>query len=339
MANSPGEPISILSLDRGVMEYRDYYAILGIPRDATQADIKRAYKKSARKFHPDVSKETDAHQKFIQAKEAYEVLKDPQKRAAYDQLGKDWHTGESFDVPPDWEREFQFSGDSFTRGDAGAFSDFFESLFGSHFGHRPDRAQRAHRAHGANAHFKAKGEDIHAQVLIDIEDSFHGAVRSLTLPSSRMDGTQPQTVNLKIPKGVREGQHIRLRGKGMPGHSGGEAGDLYLEVSFRPHALYRLEQKNLCMTLPVTPWEAALGAKIKIPSPTGPIEVKVPANSDSEKTLRLRGRGLPGTTPGDMLITLNIVQPKVETEQEKALYRQMQDLMSFNPRSQFGFES
>lgn len=318
------------------MEYRDYYAILGVPRDTTQADIKRAYKKSARKYHPDVSKDPDAQQKFIQAKEAYEVLKDPQKRAAYDQLGKDWHTGENFDVPPDWEGNFEFSSDGFTQGDAAAFSDFFESLFGGHFGHR---AERTHRARSAHQHFTAKGEDIHAKVQIDIEDSFHGAVRSLTLPTSPLDGAQPQTVNLKIPKGVREGQHIRLGGKGMPGHGGGAAGDLYLEVSFRPHPLYRLEQKNLCMTLPVTPWEAALGAKIKIPTPTGAIEVTIPANSVSGKILRLRGRGLPGDAPGDMLVTLNIVPPKVKTEQEKALFRQMQDLMPFNPRSQFGFES
>ncbi|UXI04537.1 DnaJ C-terminal domain-containing protein [Photobacterium sp. TY1-4] len=318
------------------MEYRDYYAILEIPRDATLADIKRAYKKSGRKFHPDVSKDPDAQQKFIQAKEAYEVLKDPQKRAAYDQLGKDWHTGENFDVPPNWEGNFEFSSDGFTQGDTAAFSDFFESLFGGHFGHR---AERAHQARSAHQHFSAKGEDIHAKVQIDIEDSFHGAVRSLTLPASPLDGTQPQTVNLKIPKGVREGQHIRLGGKGMPGHGGGATGDLYLEVSFRPHPLYRLEQKNLCLSLPVTPWEAALGAKIKIPTPTGAIEVTVPANSVSGKILRLRGRGLPGTSPGDMLITLNIVQPKVETEQEKALFRQMQDLMPFNPRSQFGFKS
>ncbi|MEJ2765170.1 DnaJ C-terminal domain-containing protein [Photobacterium sp. MCCC 1A19761] len=318
------------------MEYRDYYAILEIPRDATLADIKRAYKKSARKYHPDVSKDPDAQRKFIQAKEAYEVLKDPQKRAAYDQLGKDWHTGQNFHVPPDWEGNFEFSSDGFNQGDAAAFSDFFESLFGGHFGHRPDRA---HRTRSAHQHFSAKGEDIHAKVQIDIEDSFHGAVRSLTLPASPLDGAQSQTVNLKIPKGVREGQHIRLGGKGMPGHGGGAAGDLYLEVSFRPHPLYRLEQKNLCLSLPVTPWEAALGAKIKVPTPTGAIEVTVPANSVSGKILRLRGRGLPGTSPGDMLITLNIVQPKVETEQEKALFRQMQDLMPFNPRSQFGFKS
>lgn len=318
------------------MEYRDYYAILGISRDATLADIKRAYKKSARKYHPDVSKETDAKEKFIQAKEAYEVLKDPQKRAAYDQLGKDWHSGEHFHVPPNWERNYQFSSEGFSRGDASAFSDFFESLFGDHFDHSAGRHHRARRAH---QHFTAKGEDIHAKVQIDIEDSFHGAVRTLTLPSSPLDGAPPQTVNLKIPKGVREGQHIRLGGKGMPGHGGGAAGDLYLEISFRPHPYYRLEQKNLYMALPVTPWEAALGAKIKIPTPTGPIEVTVPANSVSGKILRLRGRGLPGASPGDMLITLNIVQPKVKSEQEKALYRQMQDLMSFNPRGQFGFES
>ena len=316
------------------MEYRDYYAILGVPRDATLADIKRAYKKCARKYHPDVSKDTDAKQKFIEAKEAYEVLKDPKKRAAYDQLGEDWQAGQEFSAPPGWERNFQFSGDSFTQGDAAAFSEFFESLFGNPFGRTPHRTRYGF----TNRPFTSKGEDLHAKIQIDIEDSFHGAVRTLTLPGTSPGSEHVQTISLRIPKGIKEGQQIRIGGKGLPGHSGGAAGDLYLEVSFRPHPFYRLEQKNLCLTLPVTPWEAALGAKVKLPTPLGPIELTIPANSVSGQTLRLRGRGLPGSPAGDMLVKLNIMLPKVETDQEKALFRQMQDMMPFNPRSQLGVE-
>ncbi|MDF2153412.1 DnaJ C-terminal domain-containing protein [Vibrio sp. CAU 1672] len=314
------------------MEYRDYYAILNVPRDATLADIKRAYKKCARKYHPDVSKDPSAKQKFIEAKEAYEVLRDPKKRAAYDQLGEDWQAGQEFTAPPGWERNFQFSGDNFTQEDAAAFSDFFSSLFSTPFGQTPFRSRYAF----GNRSFTTKGEDLHAKLQIDIDDSFHGAIRTVTLPGSSTDGGHVQTLNLHIPKGIREGQHIRIGGKGLPGHSGDAAGDLYLEVSFRPHPFYRVENRNLCLTLPITPWEAALGAKVKLPTPLGPIELTIPANSASGKTLRLRGRGLPGSPAGDILIKLNIVLPKVETEHEKALFRQMQDMMPFNPRSQLG---
>jgi len=314
------------------MEYRDYYAILGVPRDATLADIKRAYKKCARKYHPDVSKEANAKQQFIQAKEAYEVLKDPKKRAAYDELGEDWTSGQEFTAPPNWKRNFQFYSNGSTQGDPSAFSDFFESLFGGSFKSAPFQSRYTSGDHA----FTTKGEDLHAKIQIDIEESFHGAVKTLTLPNASPNKEQAQTINLRIPKGIREGQQIRLGGKGLPGYSGGTPGDLYLEITFRQHPFYRMEQKNLCLTLPITPWEAALGAKVKIPTPMGPIEVTVPANSVSGQTLRLRERGLPGSKPGDMLVKLNIVLPKVNTEHEKALFRQMQDLMPFNPRSQLG---
>ncbi len=316
------------------MEYRDYYEILGVPRNASLADIKRAYKKCARKYHPDVSKEADAKLKFVQAKEAYEVLKDPKKRAAYDELGADWDAGEDFTTPPNWERNFHFTSENFSSEDASAFSDFFSSLFGNH-----SRGSnfRSHRGFNDQP-FPSKGQDVHATIQIDIEDSFHGTVKAMTLSDPTSADKQTQTINLRIPKGVMQGQQIRVAGKGLPGYSGGKAGDLYLEVSFHPHSFYRLEQKDLCLTLPLTPWEAALGAKVKLPHPLGPVEVTIPANSTAGKTLRLRGRGLPGSTPGDMLVKLNIVLPKVETEEQKALFRQMKQSMPFNPRSQFGIE-
>lgn len=316
------------------MEYHDYYAILGVPHNATIEEIKRAYKKCARKYHPDVSKEADAQQKFVQAKEAYEVLKDPKKRAAYDQLGEDWQSGQEFTAPPGWDHNFQFSGDGFTQADAGAFSDFFESLFG---GSGAFRHSHFRSDYGAGNHsFTSKGGDLHARIQIDIEDSFLGSVKVVTLPGGSPGKSHEQTINLRIPKGVREGQQIRIAGKGLTGQSGGSAGDLYLEVSFRQHPFYHLDKKNLCMTLPISPWEASLGAKVKIPSPSGSVELVIPANSASGQTLRLKGRGLPGTNPGDMLIKLNLVLPKVETEEQKALFRQMRDLMPFNPRSKLG---
>ncbi|MGF1756556.1 DnaJ domain-containing protein [Photobacterium sagamiensis] len=314
------------------MEYRDYYATLDVPRTATQAEIKRAYKKLARKYHPDVSKEADADKKFILVREAYEALKDPKKRAAYDQLGDSWRTGQEFTAPPNWERNFHFSGDSFSQGDDAAFSDFFESLFGNPFQQAPHHSRQAFRGH----RFTTKGADQHAKIQIDIEDSFHGTTRTLTLQDPSSDRQQAQTISLRIPKGIRDGQQIRLSGKGLPGQPGAANGDLYLEVSFRPHSFYRLEQKNLCLVLPIAPWEAALGAKVKVPTPTGPLEVTIPANSASGQTLRLSGRGLPGNPAGDMLVKLNIVLPKVDDEQSKALFRQMQSIMPFNPRSKLG---
>ncbi|MDX1300840.1 DnaJ C-terminal domain-containing protein [Photobacterium sp.] len=315
------------------MEYRDYYATLDVPRNASQADIKRAYKKLARKYHPDVCKEADADKKFMQVREAYEALKDPKKRAAYDQLGDSWRSGQEFTSPPNWERNFHFSGDNFTQGNGAAFSDFFESLFGNPFRQASANSHQAFRGHHR---FTTKGEDQHARIQIDIEDSFHGTTRTLTLQDPSSGGQQVQTISLRIPKGIREGQQIRLKGKGLPGQSGGANGDLYLEVTFRPHPFYKMEQKNLCLQLPIAPWEAALGAKVKLPTPTGPLEVTIPANSASGQTLRLSGRGLPGNPAGDMLVKLNIVLPKVDDEQSKALFRKMKDMMPFNPRSKLG---
>ena len=208
------------------MEYKDYYQTLGVAREATQDDIKRAYRKLARKYHPDVSKESDAEARFKEVGEAYEVLKDPEKRAAYDQLGAQWQAGQEFRPPPDWETGFEFSGGSFTGGDASVFSDFFEALFG-----------RGHEApgRGARATFRARGEDHHAKILVDLEDSFQGATRaiSLNVPEVAPDGhvtTRQRTLNVRVPKGIRAGQQIRLAGQGGPGFGDGPAGDLYLAL-------------------------------------------------------------------------------------------------------------
>jgi curved DNA-binding protein len=235
------------------MEFKDYYEIMGVKRDATQDEIKRAYRKLARKYHPDVSKEPDAEQHFKEVGEAYEVLKDPEKRAAYDQLGANWKAGQKFRPPPDWDQRFEFRGGGFTDADTFGFSDFFESLFGRGFARvRPDRAG-----------FHARGEDTYASVLVDLEDAYQGSARTLTLQQ----------------------------------------------------------------TVP--------GATVKVPTPTGPVDLKVPAGSIGGRKLRLRGRGIPADPPGDLYVVLAIALPPAETDAAKEAYRDLEKALKFNPRTRF----
>jgi curved DNA-binding protein len=311
------------------VEFKDYYAIMGVARDATEDEIKRAYRKLARKYHPDVSKEPHAEDRFKELGEAYEVLKDPEKRAAYDRLGANWKSGEEFRPPPDWDSGFEFRGGEFRPGDREAFSDFFESLFGrgGFQGARP----------GAGA-FSARGEDHHARVLIDLEDAFAGATRAITLHAPEVDAqgrvhTRERTLNIRIPKGIKPGQRIRLAGQGAPGARAGTSGDLYLEVGIKPHRLYRIEGQDLYLDLPVAPWEAALGATVKVPTPGGTVDLTIPPSSSSGRKLRLRGRGLPGEPPGDLYTVLKIVLPPASTETAKALYKEMEQQLRFDPRA------
>lgn len=314
------------------MQYKDYYKIMGLSRTASQDEIKRAYRKLARKYHPDVSKEKDAEAKFKELGEAYEVLQDPQKRAAYDRLGTSWKAGEDFRPPPNWDEGFEFKGGGFAGGDAGAFSDFFEQLFGR-AGFRPaDRGQRG---------FHARGQDSHAKIYINLEDSFQGATRSITLSAPEMDAqgyvqVKHRSLNIKIPKGIKPGQHIRLAGQGNPGSGGGKAGDLLLEIAFNNHPLYRISETDIYLDLPVAPWEAALGAKIKVPTPEGSVDLKIPPNSRQGSKLRLKGRGLPAKTPGDFFVVLQIALPPANTERAKAIYQKMQQELAFNPRLSLG---
>ncbi len=316
------------------MEYKDYYKILGVEKNASQDEIKRAYRKLTRKYHPDVSKEQDAEQKFKEVGEAYEVLKDPEKRAAYDRLGAGWQAGQDFRPPPDWQEGFSFGGGGFTEGDARGFSDFFETLFGGRFG-------SARSSRQGRTSFHRRGEDLHAKITIDLEDSFHGATRTLTLavPETAGDGrvrSRKKELQVRIPKGVTEGQQIRLQGQGGPPLGQGAVGDLYLEITFRPHPYYRVDGKDLYLNLPVAPWEAALGAKVKAPTPGGVVDLQIPAGSSSGKKLRLKGRGLPGNPPGDLYVVLQIVLPPAASKKAKELYRQMERELAFNPRAALG---
>ena len=313
------------------MEFRDYYQIMGVKRDATQDEIKRSYRLLSRKYHPDVSKEPDAEARFKEMAEAYEVLKDPEKRAAYDQLGANWKAGQEFRPPPDWNAGFEFSGDGSDAGGPAGHSDFFESLFGRSFS--PD-------ADGRRS-FHAQGEDHHARVLIDLEDAYHGASRSISLRLPVVDAngrvtTQERILNVRIPKGIREGQHIRLAGQGGPGFGEGKAGDLYLQVAFRTHPHFRAEGRDLYVELPLAPWEAALGATVRAPTPGGVVELKIPPNSAAGRKLRLNGRGIPGDPPGDFYAVLQVALPQADTEAARAVYRNMAEKMKFNPRATLG---
>jgi curved DNA-binding protein len=315
------------------MEYKDYYKIMELSRDASQDEVKRAYRKLARRYHPDVSKEDNAEAKFKELGEAYEVLKDPEKRVAYNELGANWKSGQDFKPPPNWDEGFGFKGGGFTGGDAGDFSDFFEQLFGR----AGSQAGHTGRQHGEHL----RGQDSHAKIHIDLEDSYHGATRNITLSTPEMSPqgqvlVKHRSLNVKIPKGIRPGQHIKLAGQGNPGMGHGLAGDLFLEIAFNPHPLYRVSDADVYLDLPVTPWEAALGGKIKVPTPEGMVDLKIPPNSRQGSKLRLTGRGLRGKTPGDFYVVLQIVLPPAHTEEAKAVYQHMQQTLDFNPRQSLG---
>ena len=314
------------------MDYKDYYKIVGVERDAKQDEIKRAYRKLARKYHPDVSKEKDAEAKFKELGEAYEVLKDPEKRSAYDQLGANWKEGQDFHPPPNWDAGFEFNS-GYANSNDSATSDFFESLFG--------------RAAGANANYRhysnnnAQGQDHHAKILIDISDSYKGVVRDIVLKTPEIDEygklvNKQKTLNVKIPKGVKQGQKIRLAAQGSKGIGGGSPGDLYLQIEFNAHPLFNVDGKDVYMKLPVTPWEAALGATVMLPTPNGKLELKIPPGSSGGKNLRLKGQGLPGQSPGDIFVVLEVAIPAAKSEAEKEIYRKMEQTFKFNPRQAMG---
>lgn len=315
------------------MEYKDYYKTLGVERDAAADDIKRAYRRLARKFHPDVSKEPDAEERFKEVGEAYEVLKDPEKRAAYDALGNQWQAGQDFRPPPNWDANYEFTGDVPPEA-AEAFSDFFEDLF--HGARREEAASRRYQGK-----VRMRGQDRHAKILLDLEDAYVTATKAISLqhPVVTPDGHlsyEQRTLNVRIPKGVKAGQHIRLSGQGEPGIGGGPDGDLYLEVAFRPHSIYRMDGSDLTFDLPVAPWEAALGAKVKVPTPEGVVDLNIPAGSSGGRRLRLRGRGIPGNPPGDLYAQLRIALPPADSEGARQLYEDMAKEMPFNPRAGMG---
>ena len=307
------------------MKFKDYYETLGVPRGATQDDIKHAYRKLARKFHPDVSKEADADARFKELGEAYAVLKDPEKRTAYDQMGSEWKTGQDFQPPPGWDAGFEFSGGDFGAGADAAHSDFFEALFGR----RAGPGQRTHR--------HPQGQDHHAKVLIDLADAYRGAQRGISLRMPVLDAQgrvaiRERTLDVRIPKGVRAGQHLRLVGQGGPGMGDGAAGDLYLEIVFKPDAQFRVDGRDVYVDLPLAPWEAALGASVTASTPEGPVQLTIPPASAAGRQLRLKARGIPGTPPGDLYVMLSIALPPADSEAAREAYRALAKAFDFNPR-------
>jgi curved DNA-binding protein len=321
------------------VEFKDYYKVMGVARDATQDQIKQAYRRLARKYHPDVSKEKDAEARFKEVGEAYEVLKDPEKRTAYDQLGAGPRPGEQFRPPPDWGTGFEWSGAGPGAGAGHAdYSDFFESLFG---GARDGPGRRSHRGFDTG-----RGEDHHAKVLLDLEATLHGGTRTFTLRVPEIDAeghlvARDRVLNVQVPKGILPGQTIRLAGQGSRplGERGAETapGDLYIEVEFQPHPLYRVEGRDLYLELPVAPWEAALGASVKSPTPSGLVDLKIPAGAHAGTKLRLKGRGIPSSPPGDLYVVLQIALPPSATDKAKAAYRALAEAApSFNPRASLG---
>ncbi|MGB4118112.1 MAG: DnaJ C-terminal domain-containing protein [Polaromonas sp.] len=319
------------------MEFKDYYLVMGVDKGATPEDIKRAHRKLARKYHPDVSKEKDAEARFKELAEAYDVLKDPEKRAAYDRLGANYKAGQDFQPPPDWAG--QQSGrsaysQSFEGDDGQDHSAFFDALFRG-MGRGQGAGQRSHEA------FDMHGQDQHAKIQIEIEDSYNGATRTLQL-RVQVEGSdgRPQlndrTIEFVIPKGIRAGQHIRLAAQGGPGMGKGSPGDLYLDVEMLPHVLYRADGADVLMDLPIAPWEAALGAEVVAPTPAGQVEVKIPAGSINGRKLRVKGRGLPSKTPGDFYFVLKVVQPEASSNDDKKAYANLHAAFAtFNPRGQF----
>jgi curved DNA-binding protein len=310
------------------MDFKDYYAALGVPRDASADDIKRAYRKLARKYHPDVSKEPEAERRFKEVAEAYEALKDPERRAAYDAVGQRWSGRGADQPPPNWDAGFEFSEHAMA-GDAGDFSEFFETLFGG-------RARAGRRA----AASPSRGEDHHAKVRVDLEDAYRGALRDVTLqmPAEGPDGRpslRERRIELRIPKGIRAGQLLRLAGQGGPGRHGGPPGDLYLEVDFRPHPRFRVDGRDVLFELPLAPWEAALGATVRVPVPDGHVELRVPPGSQAGRRLRLKGRGLPGPPPGDLYAVLSIVLPPANSDARREAYAAFARAFDFDPRAAF----
>jgi curved DNA-binding protein len=309
------------------MKFKDYYETIGVPHTATQDEIQRAYRKLARKYHPDVSKEVDAEARFKELGEAYAVLKDPEKRAAYDQVGRGAQAGQDFKPPPGWDAGFEFGGRDFSSGAGMDYSDFFESLFGQQTG----RTQRPS--------MHARGKDHHAKVLIDLEDAYRGAMRSITLRVPVVDEAgrvimRERKLDIRIPRGIRSGQHLRLAGQGEPGIGDGPVGDLYLEIDFNPHSRFRVDGCDVFFDLPLSPWEAALGCSLTIPTPEGSVKISVPAGSAAGRQLRLKGKGIPGNPPGDLYAVLAIELPPAVSESEKQAYRSLSDAFTnFNPRA------
>jgi curved DNA-binding protein len=319
------------------MDFIDYYAELGVGRDATSADVDRAYRKLARQYHPDVNKDKGAEEKFKRIGEAYEVLKDPAKRERYDRYGAAWNQAQSHGAPPPGFEEFRYGpgdagGFSFEFGEGGDFSDFFRELFGMGGGERG--GTRTARGGTRRARMRAAGADQEARLVLSLEEAAQGGRRPVTLRDPQTGASR--TLAIQVPAGVRPGQRIRLAGQGDAGHGGGPAGDLYLHVEVAPHALFRLEGADLHTVLPVAPWTAALGGSMLVRTLDGSLKVKIPAGSSSGRRIRLAGRGFPNGKgqAGDLYAELRVHVPEQLSDDERALLEKLTQASEFTPPPQ-----
>jgi curved DNA-binding protein len=322
------------------MKFRDYYETLGVARGATEAEIKAAYRKLARKYHPDVNKEAGAEDQFKELGEAYSVLKDTEKRAAYDRMGANWKNGQDFTPPPNWNEGFEYSNDKyggghpgFGGGHEGNQSEFFESLFGQ------GRHRQGGRGGNPSQGMDFKGQDHHAKISIDLADAYNGAKRTIALHMPTQDAsghvsTQERKLDVSIPKGIKAGQNLRLAGQGGPGIGAGGSGDLYLEIDFHPNSIYRVDGKDVYLDLPLAPWEAALGTAVNIPTPAGStLELTIPAGTAAGRKMRLKGKGIPSKEAGDLYVVPTIVLPGAETDMQKEAYQALEKAFDFKPRT------
>ncbi|WP_027180527.1 DnaJ C-terminal domain-containing protein [Maridesulfovibrio bastinii] len=327
------------------VEYKDYYKLLGVSRSASKEEIAKAFKKLARKHHPDLNPDNpEAETKFKEINEAYEVLKDPKKRKLYDQFGSDWEHGQNFQPPPGYEN-MNFSG--FGGGGAGGFSgggfsDFFETIFGGGFGGGAQGSRFSgggfQDQFGGFNQGPRRGSDSETTISLTLEEAYKGGSKSITV-QERATGPggnpmiQSKNLNINVPAGIKDGQKIRLSGQGSPGPNDGPRGDLYLKVRIAPHSIFKVEDNNVVLDLPLAPWEAALGAKIQVPTLDGRIEMNIPAGIGSGKKLRVKGRGLgSGSRKGDQFIRIMIQVPKAEDDKMKELWNKIAETANFNPR-------
>ncbi len=337
------------------VKFQDYYETLEVPRTASKEEITKAYRKLARKFHPDINKTKDAEEKFKTINEAYEVLSDPEKRKKYDTLGNNWKAGQDFQAPPGWENVFgNFSGqtggkaragrtfktgagESFSFGSSG-FSDFFDALFNS--GSMSSQNARGFFGGHENEEMLAEtGEDYNSSITIPLEEAFHGTTKMISIAGTESNASglaelKPKQLKIKIPPGTTDGQVIRLAKMGAKGSGGGESGNLLLKINIAPHSKYQLRGKDLTLELAVSPWEALLGGKITFPTLSGNLALNIPAGSQTGKRFRLKGKGMPTKSNhhGDLFVELKIVVPDHPTEKEKELFSELAKISSFNPR-------
>ena len=301
------------------IQFQDYYQTLGVSREASQEEIQKAYRKLARKYHPDVNKEKGAEDQFKKVSEAYEVLKTPESRKKYDALGQNWKAGDSFTPPSGWQNvEFNFRN---AQGGGGGFSDFFDMIFGQPFGGSP---------------MGSDGEDQEAELEISLEEAFLGTEKEIILEVSSGGRRRTKHLKVKIPAGATEGMRMRLKGQGEKGRGNGKAGDLLLKIKLKSHPHFQVSGSNLSTAVWISPWEAVLGAKVEVPTLSGPVNVKIPAGSQADKRLRLKGKGLPMKAGefGDLEVELKIQVPAQPSDKEKELFEALAKASSFTPRQQ-----